>query len=481
MWWIWSATAAFAWWDPAWSQRARLTLDNPTDEDLVDLVVPVWIDAAILPLADVAAGGADLRWVAEDDATVRPHDLEAWGPAGGVLWVSVPLLPANDAVDLWLYYGNPAAASGADPDTTWGPDWVAVWHFAGSGADSSGAHRDLVPEGNPAWVDSPLGPAVDLDGQQDLLVRADDPTDFDLATPTVLAWVSVRDWASDWAAIVAHAPGGWALQRFGTDDLASFGVSQADGGSDLNLRGTSPIAGTGWRLVAGTYDGAAITLSVDGDVEARLNESGGLAATFAPLTVGSAKGQVGGRLFDGQISEVQLASVPLTEATLVALNALGRQAGVGWCSVLQLSDGDADGDDCLTDCDDSDPDRDTRDADGDGDTSCGGDCDDVDPGVGPHATEIAGNTTDEDCDGIAADAPGGGSGDTPTFDDRTPPDAPIASAVGCGCGAVGGPRATPAALGAIGVLLLALRRERPCTAWPLSRRPGGAPAPRAGG
>ncbi len=63
------------------------------------------------------------------------------------------------------------------------------------------------------------------------------------------------------------------------------------------------------------------------------------------------------------------------------------------------TDLDGDGDWSCTDCDDSDALLNTFDADGDGDSTCDGDCNDLDPLVGQGAAEAA-NGIDDDCDGI---------------------------------------------------------------------------------
>ena len=63
-------------------------------------------------------------------------------------------------------------------------------------------------------------------------------------------------------------------------------------------------------------------------------------------------------------------------------------------------DVDGDGDALCSDCDDGDDSMTTLDLDGDFLSSCDGDCDDTNPAINPDATDMAGDGTDQNCDGI---------------------------------------------------------------------------------
>ena len=119
--------AANAWWSDDWSYRKTISFDTtPTgaaiDETLTNMPMLVRLSAGNFEFwGDVKPDGADIRFIAGDDVTPIPFYIEKWDPATqiGLVWVQMPrLAPGAAAENVYMYYGNADAPSGAEPGRT---------------------------------------------------------------------------------------------------------------------------------------------------------------------------------------------------------------------------------------------------------------------------------------------------------------------------------------------------------------------------
>ncbi len=151
---------------------------------------------------------------------------------------------------------------------------VALWHFdEDSGAiayDSTANGNDGTISGT-SWVDGKLGKALNFDGNDYVIVP-----DSSLLEPdriTVEAWVKKSGTPGSYRYIVSKylptKPGSYS--SYGLYTASSGGLRFYIGLSSTWV--ASPDAGTGvwdgnWHHVAGTYDGSAVKLYVDGELVA---------------------------------------------------------------------------------------------------------------------------------------------------------------------------------------------------------------------
>ena len=101
----------------------------------------------------------------------------------------------------------------------------------------------------------------------------------------------------------------------------SFVVNTAQGARSIAAhRSLAP----GRHYLAGTYDGRALKLYIDGELAAARAASGRLQHSDAPLTLGTLAG--GSARFDGQISAARITAAALDEEVLAAAWRDGHQA-----------------------------------------------------------------------------------------------------------------------------------------------------------
>lgn len=318
------------------------------------------------------------------------------------------------------YDTNPVLIGADDNDTDNVPD--SGWN--GRIDDARIYNRSLLPAEvkalHAARLIAPLAPTADVSGLQNngtlagAVATTDrfggpaaalnfvNPLDF---TATATDFISIPDHPSlrpasgltvgAWIRPGANSVGHIVAKQFGSGDSNSYvlwiqdalGFALCNGADGcVQVFAATPATGE-WHHVAGTWDGAVITLFVDGSPVATTPFGGPVDFDANPLLIGadenSDANDLPDRGFNGDIDDVQVFASSLSGCDLTVVATIGPP--------------------CVTCVD--------QDADGygsPGDATCPAgpqtDCDDADANINPGTTEIPRNGLDDDCNPLT---PGG--------------------------------------------------------------------------
>jgi glucose/arabinose dehydrogenase/PKD repeat protein len=190
---------------------------------------------------------------------------------------------------------------------------------AGSGttlADVTGKGHTGTIAGATWSAAGKYGGALSFDGTDDWVTIAD-ANDLDLTNGmTLAAWVNPTELAGGWRT-VAFKEGSPLAYTLYADDGAGLPISEiSTGGVFRNARGTATLALNTWSHLAGTYDGAALKLYVNGTLVRTLAVTGDMPVTTGVLRLG------GNNLWDewyqGLLDEVRVYNRALSQAEIQA-------------------------------------------------------------------------------------------------------------------------------------------------------------------
>ena len=101
-----------AWAYGGWQYRVPITVNNSNSTALTDFQVKITVDtASLIAAGKMNADCSDMRFADSSDNPL-PYWIESGcNTASTVVWVKVPSIPANGSTTIYMYYGNPAAAS----------------------------------------------------------------------------------------------------------------------------------------------------------------------------------------------------------------------------------------------------------------------------------------------------------------------------------------------------------------------------------
>lgn len=319
-------STAHAWWDAAWTQRARVVFNTSAAgvairSGLNDVVVPVRLHSGNFDFVAANPDGSDLRVVAADDKTPLPFVVERFDGTNelALLWVKVPAIaPGTDANVVHVYAGNEQAkaepaAFGFDAATRF------VLHFG----EKDGTATDAV--GN---VASSAAIPRDANG---LLAGAGR-----FAAAPVTWGVPAVDGAAGatlslWLRPARQATG--VVARWGTVELAFDGSALVARAGTAAARGGDVPAGA-WVHVAVTVSANRLALFVDG--QAAAEAALGAAPALGPqLVLGEA--------YEGLADEVRLAAAERSPDWLRFEKAAQGADAKLVASTLQTGDGDGEG------------------------------------------------------------------------------------------------------------------------------------------
>lgn len=262
----------------------------------------------------VSSKGWDLRFNDQSGETNLNYEIESWNTNGSsYMWVQVPAMTNGSWI--WATWGDVGVTSAPAVCTTNGATWAqgyqSVWHLNEPGAEvrvNSALDKYLtaVPRNfsGSEGVPGQAGGANHFNGALGQYVEVtnhSNPT----AAITVECWaksdtatwnqpgclVSKRD------AYIIHPAAGETTMKF---------YVNAGGWSSANGTPASPI--TGWHYYAGSYDGTAGRLWIDGVNVAAMGLPGSINGDSGVLEIGYDDGWAG-RYFSGSIDEVRVSTI----------------------------------------------------------------------------------------------------------------------------------------------------------------------------
>jgi hypothetical protein len=270
-----ASVASGSWWDSQWQYRTKITFtgNNPAGtENLDSFPVLVSLTASEVDFDKIKAGGADIRFVDDDDSTALEYQIESWndGSKTATVWVNVPRIDQGSTTDnIYLYYDNPAATA-ASSTATWNTDYQGVWHLnEGTGVtavDATGNTNDAAPVNNPtaSTGKAGLGGALTFFSSSELSIGADASLDLSTYSDwTISAWVRPTDYTGvKWPVVYTYgdfdASLGLTVEQ-GTDGL----IENWSNNSTLRQSNTA-VTFNAWNHIAISRTGTTTTFYLNG-------------------------------------------------------------------------------------------------------------------------------------------------------------------------------------------------------------------------
>ncbi len=269
---------------------------------------------------DVQPGTYAFEWFNVGTGTVAGTG-SVTAPGGGQTFTP----PFGGKAVLYLKAGGGGPPPPPPPPIPGG--FVGHWTFdegAGTVAgDATGNGNDGTLANGPTWTPGSLGGAVRLDGADDhVRVASSASLDSVAAQLTIASWVYREADQSGWRIVATRQLGsGYDDQYFlGFHDNAyRFGVHTTSG-YPLVSGGAAPNGQ--WIHLAGTYDGAAVRLYVDGAPAGSAGGSGSILLDAKPLLLGAGRNDATTAVQEalaGRLDDVRLYNRALGESEIAAL------------------------------------------------------------------------------------------------------------------------------------------------------------------
>jgi biopolymer transport protein ExbB len=316
------------WWNDQWTRRNLVTIHvdqldaTLAGYPLVGFPTLVTLTPAAIDYGAINADGSDLRFVLTDGTTVVPHELDTFVDDGTTrIWVRIPAIGPGTTPQVWLYHGNPAAASNQDAPGVFAATHVSVHHLDDVTEELADAtnhgHTGRTPEGNPGAITGAIGPGRDFDGSTEY-ITLDNEAAYDFTTTlSVSAWIKVPNFTAVYQALVCKGDNTWRIHREDQTRFIGFGTTSE--GND-NHSGDVVVDNDQWRHVAIVYDGAAKRIYVDGVQDQSDPYAETIETDDTPVSIGrNANSTVGGtRLWRGGVDEVRISQAARSAAWISA-------------------------------------------------------------------------------------------------------------------------------------------------------------------
>jgi len=322
-----------AWWNPAWSQRQKLTLDTGSSaaavtEDAGGATVLVRLFEGNFHFTATREDGSDLRFVAADGKTVLPHQIERYDSLlnEAFIWVKLPAVKAATTESFYVYFGNADAAMPAagKPTDAFDADTLLDYHFAGRAA----APADATSNNNNATTvaataeGSLIGSGLRLSGAAPISIPNSATLEWKAGqTLTISTWL--KPGAPQENAVILSRADGKASLRLLLDK--GVPVIQLD---DARSQPGAPLAAGAWSHLALVANGKTLKLFLNGALYASVD--GGLPALTTPLVLGGLATETADtKALAGELDEFSISRVARSAGwvKLASVNQGGSDAG----------------------------------------------------------------------------------------------------------------------------------------------------------
>jgi hypothetical protein len=231
-------------------------------------------ESAILSAAN---GGASIRFLKADSATVIPHEIESWSSTAAAIWVKVDTILGNNATQrIHMIWGKSGAVSTSNGpavfDSTKG--FVAVWHLGdatnqtdATGRGNTGTASAVAPLDSAGLI----GRAKAFNGSTNWYQIGANNRALNLSTGgalTISAWANATSCDARIAAFAKYVNGAtpagrqYALHTGNTTTNWRFTIGPPTGADEFFADAeASCVTGT-WKHVVGSY-AAGATPSAD--------------------------------------------------------------------------------------------------------------------------------------------------------------------------------------------------------------------------
>lgn len=317
-------TVALAGLSPGQSVSGTLTLTATASPGSSGAVATVqfFVDEALIGTGAFDGAGFRISW---DSASVAngTHDLKVIGTD----------LSGNHSAParISVAVNNTPAQPQPDPEPTLPSDLVLHLPLNDAGgsvaSDASGFGNDVACLNSPVWAQGRSAGGLCLDGVDDYLRCPSSPSLESIGSQlTISCWVLVEANGS-WQAVARK------LLREGTHDYpysaydliiedtagvarARMAVSRADGVRQVCYSSAGLQYGT-WCHLAGVYDGAELSLYVNGQLAGQTQFTGSIARTGQPLLIG--RNGIGGDVYKGRLDDFRLWNRALSASEIRSL------------------------------------------------------------------------------------------------------------------------------------------------------------------
>ena len=304
-----------AWWNPAWTQRQKITLDTEAaalPDPAGDATVLVRLLEKNFQWSGARDDGSDLRFVAADGKTVLPHQVEGYDNLinEGFIWVKLPDVKSAGKQSFYVYFGNKETSMAAAPKPTeaFDSDTALVYHFSDRTAtplDATGNANNAQGAGVVAG-NAIIGNGLKLSGTAPISIPNSKSLEWKQNQPLTLAlWIKTA--ALQPAAIIAARASDGSSFRL----LLDQGIPTVEIGAGANpvrSQPGTPVALNTWNHLALVADGKTVRLFLNGTLYASMEAA--LPALDTPITLGGLATETPGTsLFTGDLDEFSISGV----------------------------------------------------------------------------------------------------------------------------------------------------------------------------